>query len=121
MSEETVSKEARSQEKGAQEKGAQEKGTQIAIELAFALPQEQVLLTLRVPVGCTVAQAVLQSGIHQQFPDFDFNACKTGIWSRVVPDTQELKSGDRVELYRPLIADPKDTRKARAKRAKNRA
>ena len=93
-------------------------GGQIAIELAFALPDEQVLLALDVPKGCTVAQAIAQSGIQQRFPSVDFSICKTGIWSRVVPDSQELKSGDRIELYRPLIADPKDARKARANKPK---
>ena len=91
---------------------------QITVELAFALPDEQVLLSFEVAAGCTVAQAVAQSGIQARFPDLDFTLCKTGIWSRVVPETQELKSGDRIELYRPLIADPKDARKARAKTQK---
>lgn len=86
----------------------------IAVEVAFALPERQVLIALVVPEGSTVAQAIEKSGIKQRFEDVDFSQCKVGIWSRVVPESQTLREGDRVELYRPLLIDPKEVRRARA-------
>ena len=89
----------------------------VAIEVAYALPNEQVLIALTVPEGSTVEQAIELSGIKKRFPDTDFSTLKYGIWSRVVPVDQTVREGDRIELYRPLIADPKEARRARANRA----
>jgi putative ubiquitin-RnfH superfamily antitoxin RatB of RatAB toxin-antitoxin module len=90
----------------------------IPIELAFGLPDEQLLLAFEVPEGCTVAGAVqlalAEHGLGARFPQVDFSACRTGIWSRQVSGEQPLQAGDRIELYRPLQADPKDARRARA-------
>ncbi|MGP9801868.1 RnfH family protein [Rheinheimera sp. NSM] len=91
---------------------------QITVEVAYALPQRQSLLTLSVSRHCTVREAIEQSGILQQFTDIDLDAQKVGIWSRPVKLDERLKAGDRVEIYRPLIADPKDLRRRRAEKAK---
>ena len=88
------------------------------VEVAYALPDRQQLVTLAVAPGTTVAEAIAQSGLVQQFPDIDLALNKVGIWNRVVKLDQQLVAGDRVEIYRPLIADPKEVRKQRAEKAK---
>ena len=92
----------------------------IDVEVAYALPQKQALLALTVNAGTTVLQAAQQSGVVEQFEDVDLENAKFGIFGKVVSPTQVLNEGDRVEIYRPLIADPKEVRKARAARAKER-
>lgn len=90
----------------------------ILIEVAFALPQRQALLSVSVPVDATVQQAIEQSGILRMFPEIDLTQNKVGVWSRTVKLHDSLAEGDRIEIYRPLIADPKDMRKRRADKAK---
>lgn len=91
---------------------------QITVEVAYAKPEQQSLLTLSVAVNDTVSQVIERSGILQQFPEIDLNTQKVGIWSRPVKLQDTVKNGDRIEIYRPLIADPKDLRRRRAERAK---
>jgi len=90
----------------------------ILIEVAFALPHRQSLLSVSVPVDATVRQAIESSGILRMYPEIDLAQHKVGIWSRTVRLEDTLNSGDRIEIYRPLIADPKDMRKRRADKAK---
>ncbi|WP_259757422.1 RnfH family protein [Pseudomonas sp. GCEP-101] len=92
----------------------------IAIEVVYALPHKQVLLRLSVPRGTRVREAVLLSGIAGQFPDLDVQGCPLGIFGKVVarPEERVLEAGERVEIYRPLVADPKEVRKQRAARAR---
>ena len=90
----------------------------LAIEVAYVLPDRQSLLRLDVPAGTTVEQAVQRSGLLEQYPDIDLAAAAVGIFGKQVPATTEVKSGDRVEVYRPLIADPKAARRKRAAKAK---
>ncbi|MDP5138220.1 RnfH family protein [Rheinheimera baltica] len=90
----------------------------ITVEVAYALPQRQSLLTVAVNHLSTVQQIIEQSGILQQFPDIDLSQQKVGIWSRPVKLTDKVKAGDRIEIYRALIADPKDLRRRRAEKAK---
>lgn len=92
----------------------------INVEVAYALPERQALLALTVDAGTTVLQAAQQSGVVEQFEDVDLENAKFGIFGKVVSPTQVLNEGDRVEIYRPLIADPKEVRKARAARVKER-
>lgn len=84
------------------------------IEVVYALPQKQTLLRLAVEDGCTVEQVIRQSGILTRFPELDLVQIKVGIYGHLVPLSQPLKSGDRVELYRPLTADPRQMRRKRA-------
>lgn len=90
----------------------------ITVEVAYALPERQSLLTISVQPGCSVQQVIEQSGILQQFTEIDLSAQKVGIWSRPVKLDEAVKAGDRIEIYRPLIADPKDLRRRRAEKAK---
>ena len=92
----------------------------IHVEVAYALEDKQTIMTLDVPEGTTALEAAKQSGITNKFDDIDLDNAKLGIFSKVVAPTQVLRAGDRVEIYRPLIADPKEVRKARAARAKER-
>jgi putative ubiquitin-RnfH superfamily antitoxin RatB of RatAB toxin-antitoxin module len=86
----------------------------LSVEVAYATPHKQVIIRLEVPVGCTVAQAIERSRIREQFPDMEVNAEALGIFSRKVTPEHELQAGDRVEIYRPLVADPKESRRKRA-------
>jgi len=92
----------------------------IRVEVAYALPEKQALLSLTVAAGTTVVEAARQSGIAEQFEGIDLDNAKLGIFGKVVAPGQVLRDGDRVEIYRPLIADPKEVRKARAARVKER-
>ena len=92
----------------------------IPVEVAFALPDKQEIIMLEVLPGTTAREAVLQSNINRHFPDLQLDAGKLGVFGKAVKDDQVLQAGDRVEIYRPLIADPKDNRKKRAAEAKQR-
>lgn len=89
------------------------------IEVAYALADKQKIVQLQVAEGTTVRQAALQSGLDRDFPGLDLAASPLGIFGKAIakPDEQVLQSGDRVEIYRPLLADPKEVRKQRAERA----
>ena len=90
------------------------------VEVCYALPDRQKIVSLEVEEGTTVLQAVKQSGIDQLFPDVDIDSSKMGVFGKAVPKPAEavLNEGDRVEIYRPLIADPKEVRKTRAAKVK---
>ena len=90
----------------------------INVEVACALPERQQIVALQVRKGTTVSEAVSLSGIERLFPEVDVHAAKLGIFGKAVakPEAHELAEGDRVEIYRPLIADPKEVRKQRAAR-----
>ena len=86
----------------------------ITVELIYPLPEEQILFTIRVANGTTIEQAIKSSGILTKYPQIDLNLNKVGIFSKVSPLNTELREGDRIEIYRPLIADPKEARKKKA-------
>lgn len=90
--------------------------TEIMIEVAYALAGNQLLLELRVTQGTTAREALAQSGILARIPEFDHERLKVGIFGKVVKADTVLQAGDRVEIYRPLIADPKEARRRRATR-----
>lgn len=92
----------------------------IGVEVAYALPHKQVIVEVRVAAGATTLEAARQSGIADMFDGIDLDNAKFGVFGKVVSPGQALREGDRVEIYRPLIADPKEVRKARAARAKER-
>lgn len=89
----------------------------INVEVAYATPEKQTLLEVSIPAGSTAEQAVLLSEIMNIHKEIDLSLLKLGIWNRVCKASVEVKNGDRVEIYRPLIADPKEVRKRRAKKA----
>ena len=86
----------------------------ISIEVAYAKPEEQLILKLDVAPDTTMQQAIEQSGILERFPEIDPGKLKAGIFGKLKKLTQTLQQGDRLEIYRPLIADPKLVRKERA-------
>ena len=91
----------------------------IAVEVAYALPDKQQIVRLNVPEGTTALQAVKQSQLDNVFDDLEFSDdLKLGVWGKSVSFDRVLVSGERVEIYRPLLADPKEARKARAARAR---
>lgn len=90
----------------------------IQVEVAYALPGEQVLLALEVDQGATLEQAIRRSGILERFPDIDLTVNKVGVFGKLAKLDAPLHAGDRVEIYRPLIADPKEIRKQRAAEGK---
>lgn len=92
----------------------------IHVEVSYALAEKQAILALDVPEGTTALEAAQQSGITDKFEGIDLENAKLGIFAKVVSPKQVLREGDRVEIYRPLIADPKEVRKARAARVKER-
>lgn len=92
----------------------------IKVEVAYALPDKQAIVEVEVAPGTTAAEAVQQSNIAAKFDNIDIGNAKLGIFGKGVANTVVLKAGDRVEVYRPLIADPKEVRKERAAKAKER-
>ncbi len=90
----------------------------IHIEVAYALPQVQMLVPLTLPEGTTVEDAIRQSGLLEKFPEIDLASNKVGIWNKSSELTTVLREKDRVEIYRPLIADPKEVRRKRAEEGK---
>jgi putative ubiquitin-RnfH superfamily antitoxin RatB of RatAB toxin-antitoxin module len=96
------------------------KNEMIKVEVAYALPHKQAILAIELPVGATALEAAQQSGITGKFEGVDLDNATLGIFGQVVAPGQVLRDGDRVEVYRPLVADPKEVRKARAERARER-
>ena len=86
----------------------------LAVEVAYALPREQTLLKVVLPRGSTIQDAIEHSGIARQHPEIDRETCKVGVFGKRRTHDALLRDGDRVEIYRPLIADPKETRRSRA-------
>ena len=91
---------------------------QITIEVTYPLPQKQDLLRLRVPAGSTVHQGITLSGILLKYPEIDLAKNKLGVFAKLAKPDTALRNHDRVEIYRPLIADPKEVRKQRAAEGK---
>ncbi|MDD3576556.1 RnfH family protein [Halothiobacillus sp.] len=84
------------------------------VEVAYAKPDQQVILKVNVPDDATAQTAIEASGILERFPEIDLKKQKIGIFSRLVALNQRLQPRDRVEIYRPLLADPKAARRERA-------
>ena len=92
----------------------------ISVEVAYALPHEQKIVTLQVQDDCSAYEAVVQSRIVELYPQIDIDNDPMGIFGKAIrhPKDVILKEGQRVEIYRPLIADPKEARAKRAAKAK---
>ena len=91
----------------------------IDVEVVYAAIDRQVLLSVTVPAGTTVRAALLKSGICEAFSELDLDNCPVGIFGKVIadPDKRPVQAGDRIEIYRPLLADPKEVRRLRAAKA----
>ncbi len=95
------------------------KPIKMTVELSYALPNEQILLSLEVDEGITVGELIEQSGILDQFPEIDLGKTnKIGIFGKLTKPAAVLREKDRVEIYRPLLADPKEVRRRRAAEGK---
>lgn len=90
--------------------------SKILVEVAYAKEHEQVIIPLNVDAGTTLEQAVQLSGILEQFPEIDLTQNKAGIFGKIAKADTELREKDRVEIYRSLIADPKESRRKRAEK-----
>jgi hypothetical protein len=86
------------------------------IEVAYATPQKQMIVECEIDAGTPPREAVRQSGITLHFPEIDVEHCPLGVFGKVIAADYELNDGDRIEIYRPLIADPKEVRRQRAAR-----
>ena len=86
----------------------------IAVEVAYALPDRQVILVVDVVPDATLGDAIQGSGILEQYPEIDLAVNKVGVFGKLGKLGDALHAGDRVEIYRPLIADPKQVRRQRA-------
>ncbi|MGH8278582.1 MAG: RnfH family protein [Gammaproteobacteria bacterium] len=87
----------------------------LKIEVAYALNERQYLVSCELPAGATAVDAVYHSGLLARFPGLAGRACRLGIFGRPIAADAPLRSGDRVEIYRPLRADPKHARRERAR------
>ncbi|WP_432697413.1 RnfH family protein [Marinobacterium sp. YM272] len=92
----------------------------ITVEVAYALPHEQKIVAVQVEVGSTAYEAVIKSRIAEQFSQIDPESDPMGVFGKAIrdPKSEVLKAGDRIEIYRPLIADPKEARAKRAAKLK---
>jgi len=90
----------------------------ILVEVVYALPDEQTLLAFEVEEGTVAEDVIKKSGILEQYPEIDLSKQKIGLFSKLIKLDQPLREKDRIEIYRPLIADPKEVRKKRAAEGK---
>jgi len=90
----------------------------VLVEVIYALPDEQNLLSLEVDDGITAQKVIELSGVLQQYPEIDLTQNKIGLFGKLVKLDQTIRHRDRIEIYRPLIADPKEVRKRRAAEGK---
>ena len=86
----------------------------LEIEIVYGLAERQVLKSMTVAEGTTVREAALQSGLEVEFLELDLQQAPLGIFGKVVKDETVLRDGDRIEVYRPLLIDPKEARRKRA-------
>jgi putative ubiquitin-RnfH superfamily antitoxin RatB of RatAB toxin-antitoxin module len=91
---------------------------EMIVEVAYALPNQQVILPVKVPTGTNAEAAIHASGLLAKFPEIDLAVNKIGIFGKLTKLETELRHLDRIEIYRPLIADPKEVRRQRAAEGK---
>ena len=90
----------------------------ITVEVVYALPEEQTLLAFEIDEGATAEDVINKSGILQQYPEIDLTINKIGLFSKLIKANHVVREKDRIEIYRALIADPKEVRKKRAAEGK---
>lgn len=86
----------------------------ITIEVAYANPKKQIIITFQAPKNISVKEAIALSGIEKKFNEIDLTKNKLGIFGKITSLETKLKHKERIEIYRPLIADPKEIRRKRA-------
>jgi putative ubiquitin-RnfH superfamily antitoxin RatB of RatAB toxin-antitoxin module len=95
-----------------------ERSELLRIRVVYALPDQQPIVELRVPPGTSLSEAVSRSGLLQKFPEASQRPLACAIFGRAVPLTYELRDGDRIEILRPLLIDPKQSRREAAERTR---
>lgn len=90
----------------------------LMVEVAYALPNKQIIIPVKVNEGITAEAAIMASGVLKQFPEIDLGVNKIGVFGKLTKLDTPLRHLDRVEIYRPLIADPKEVRRQRAAEGK---
>ena len=90
----------------------------ISVEIVYPLPQKQEIFSVNLPPGATVREAIESSGVLARYPEIDLAKSKLGVFAKLAKPDSVLRDRDRVEIYRPLIADPKEVRKQRAAEGK---
>ena len=90
----------------------------ISVEVVYPLPQKQEIFVVKLPLGATVREAIESSGVLAKYPEIDLAKSKLGVLAKLAKPDSVLRDRDRVEIYRPLIADPKEVRKQRAAEGK---
>jgi uncharacterized protein len=90
----------------------------IKVEVAYATPTQQHVLCVEVKAESTIAEAIAQSGILTLFKEIDLTQTKVGVFSQPRVLSDQVKAGERIEIYRPLRIDPKDARRLKAKKTK---
>jgi putative ubiquitin-RnfH superfamily antitoxin RatB of RatAB toxin-antitoxin module len=90
----------------------------LSIEVCYALPDRQTLIPVELPDGATVRDAIGASGILARYPEIDLAHAKTGVYGKLAPLDAALADHDRVEIYRPLIVDPKVARQRRVEKSR---
>lgn len=93
----------------------------ITVEVSYGMPNEQVILSLDVPEDCIVEDVIKRSGILERFPQIDLSTDKCGIFGKICKMDARLRNKDRIEIYRKLIADPKESRRQQAEMQKKKA
>lgn len=93
---------------------------EIDVEVAYAAPKRQITKTMALPAGSNVEQAIRASGLLDEFPEIDLAHQRVGVFGEFVRLDECLQGGERVEIYRALIADPKEARRQRAQAKKGR-
>jgi uncharacterized protein len=91
----------------------------IEVEVAFAQPERQLILKVEVPEGATAIEAIRLSGIEEQFPEIDLAKHRIGVFGKLCKPERVLAPGDRVEIYRPLLVDPRVARRELAAAGKS--
>ena len=97
---------------------ASDNSATLRVEVAYARPEEQVVIPVEAPEGATVEQVIVLSRIQERFPDINPQTAKVGVFGKLAKPSAVVRAGDRVEIYRPLLADPKEVRKKRAAEGK---
>jgi len=90
----------------------------IRAEVAYAAPDRQLIIPIEIPEGATLEQAIAQSRLQEQFPEIQLQTAKVGVFGKLSKRSAIVRAGDRIEIYRPLLADPKEVRKKRAAEGK---
>jgi putative ubiquitin-RnfH superfamily antitoxin RatB of RatAB toxin-antitoxin module len=91
----------------------------IEVEVAYARPERQLILTVEVPAGTTAIEAARLSGIEEQFPDIELGKNRMGVFGKLCKPDRVLNAGERVEIYRALLADPRAARRELAAAGKS--